>query len=275
MKLSDRDLRELAPFFAKRFSTDILLSLDADAEGSDASEAWYRSLVSARDDGRLTDLARRAAQLNSADANLQDVCATLRRRSPSRAIGATMALGSLAMLALLGIAGIAAVVWNGHHEVAVELASSSVLEEIPASEEELQLQSLVNTVSENGFDAEPSMVESPPEPEVVAAIPEVKKKRKRRRRTHSRPCSMGGTDLVGYYYFGADAPGTQGDLITIRRDVNVREDYPDHRNGYNKRAEVRCVLEEGDSVRLSMEPILVPGNHYWVPLIGSDLVDEA
>ncbi len=57
--------------------------------------------------------------------------------------------------------------------------------------------------------------------------------------------------------------------------VNVRSKYPSRANGFNKRAPVRCILKRGDKVRLTAEPILVPGNHYWVPISHGDLVEEA
>ena len=72
--------------------------------------------------------------------------------------------------------------------------------------------------------------------------------------------------LVGYWYAGRESPGQKGDEITVPRDLNVRADYPDSHNDYNRRAEIRCTLGVGQSLVLTADPIRVPGDAYWVPL---------
>jgi hypothetical protein len=81
--------------------------------------------------------------------------------------------------------------------------------------------------------------------------------------------------LVGYWYAGADAPGGQGQTITMDHMVNVREDYPDHRNGFDKRATIRCVLQPGDVIKLSNNGVLVPGDRYWMPIHSDDIISSA
>ena len=72
--------------------------------------------------------------------------------------------------------------------------------------------------------------------------------------------------LVGYWYAGAVSPGAKGDRITVPRDLNVRADYPDRHNGYDRRTAIRCTLGVGQSLVLTGDPIAVPGGAYWVPL---------
>ncbi|RME23990.1 MAG: hypothetical protein D6798_12320, partial [Deltaproteobacteria bacterium] len=86
---------------------------------------------------------------------------------------------------------------------------------------------------------------------------------------HRRGCQGEAGEIVGYWYAGATAPGAAGDTITVPRDVNVRADYPDRHNGYDARAPVRCTLAKGDRITLAADPILVPGDRYWVPLVAT------
>jgi len=82
-------------------------------------------------------------------------------------------------------------------------------------------------------------------------------------------------DFIGYWYGGRDLPGKAGETITIGLGVNVRTEYPHHKNNFNKRGTVRCILKRGDTVKLSSAPILVPGDHFWVPLHHGDIVQPA
>ena len=89
---------------------------------------------------------------------------------------------------------------------------------------------------------------------------------------HTGRCTIADDGVVGYWYAGEKAPGNAGELVTVDHSVNVRADYPDHHNAYDARASVRCQLAAGDQIRLTAEPILVPGDRYWVPLYNGDLV---
>ena len=73
-------------------------------------------------------------------------------------------------------------------------------------------------------------------------------------------------ELVGYWYAGSASPGKKGDIITIPRDLNVRADYPDSHNNYDRRTPIRCTLGVGKKLELTADPIAVPGDAYWVPL---------
>ncbi|MEL6342958.1 MAG: hypothetical protein AAFV53_07475 [Myxococcota bacterium] len=85
-------------------------------------------------------------------------------------------------------------------------------------------------------------------------------------------CRGAPDDLIGYWYAGVDAPGASGETITVPVPTNVRADYPDAHNGFNARAAVRCVLVKGTRLTLKADPIAVPGDRYWVPLHGADLM---
>jgi hypothetical protein len=87
----------------------------------------------------------------------------------------------------------------------------------------------------------------------------------------SSTTSCGGRagEVVGYWYAGTTSPGKKGDRIRIPRDLNVRADYPDTHNRYNRRAEIRCTLGVGQTITLLADPIEVPGGAYWVPLLGN------
>jgi len=73
-------------------------------------------------------------------------------------------------------------------------------------------------------------------------------------------------ELVGYWYAGSASPGKKGDIITVPRDLNVRADYPDAHNNYDRRTPIRCTLGVGKKLELTADPIAVPGDAYWVPL---------
>ena len=79
-------------------------------------------------------------------------------------------------------------------------------------------------------------------------------------------CSGEPGELVGYWYAGRESPGSKGDQIKVPRDHNVRVDYPDRHNNYNRRAKIRCTLGVGQDLVLTADPIRVPGDAYWVPL---------
>jgi len=81
--------------------------------------------------------------------------------------------------------------------------------------------------------------------------------------------------VVGYWYAGDTAPGIAGETVTVPHAVNVRADYPDVHNNFDARAHINCVLQEGDVVRLSKDPILVPADRYWIPLVNGDLVAKS
>ena len=77
--------------------------------------------------------------------------------------------------------------------------------------------------------------------------------------------------LLGYFYANEGIPAEVGQPYTMKRDVNVRTDYPNSANGWSASADVVCVLQRGDAVRLTSAPFDVDGGKVWVPLHAGDL----
>ena len=71
----------------------------------------------------------------------------------------------------------------------------------------------------------------------------------------------------------AGDPAQAGDTLIMPNSVNVRADYPDAHNDFDARTALRCTLAAGDKVRLSSDPIAVPGGAFWVPLHSGDLLE--
>ncbi len=92
---------------------------------------------------------------------------------------------------------------------------------------------------------------------------------------HEGRCTVEGGGIVGFWYAGTTMPGHKGQTITVENSVRVRADYPDTHNDFDARAPIRCYLAPGDRVRLTADPLLVPGSAYWVPLHSGDLVHNA
>jgi hypothetical protein len=89
---------------------------------------------------------------------------------------------------------------------------------------------------------------------------------------HEGRCTVEGGGVVGYWYAGRTAPAAAGELLVMPNSVNVRADYPDKHNGFDARTALRCTLAEGDRIRLTADPIAVPGGAFWVPLHSGDLL---
>src|SRR5690606_36610154 len=90
----------------------------------------------------------------------------------------------------------------------------------------------------------------------------------------SGDCGARPGELVGYWYAGEQPPGDAGEVAVLSHAVNVRAAYPDATNRFDARAPVRCVLGAGSRVRLSKEPIPVPRESWWVPLISGDVLQD-
>src|SRR5690606_28008681 len=80
-------------------------------------------------------------------------------------------------------------------------------------------------------------------------------------------CGARPGELVGYWYAGERPPGGAGEVVVLPHAVNVRAAYPEPANRFDARTPVRCVLGAGARVRLSADPIPVPRDSWWVPLI--------
>ena len=274
MLFSENERRELAEFFAKRFSEPQVRSMLAkqaglkeDKEAHEPTMAWEALITTAQNRRKLPKLAIVAARTDQTDQNLQAVCNLLGARARivrNRVITATAA-ASLAV----GFG------WAGFN-----MAESSTPEALAA-------------VVEVEKPAPTPVIETAPEPvEVVAEVveePVIEPEGPGYTRTHTPPeerpngpawrngrCTYDkDSDFIGYWYAGADLPGRQGEVITVEMGVNVRKDYPGLHNSFDKRAKVRCILKRGDKVKLTEAAILVPGDKFWVPLYHGDLVEEA
>lgn len=278
MLFSESERRELAAFFAKRFSDPTVRAMLANRAGvrtqdedGAAGEAWDALILQAQRRRKLGKLALVASKMDQSDQNLQAVCNLLGARARvmrNRAVAGGMAA---AVALSFGIGG-----WMiGTTEEAPEVAT-------------------MTPVVETAF-AEVAPTPSPtPEPVVAVATPEPepeltpREKRRlaraeaRKNRPPTGPAWRNGRctydkpgQFIGYWYAGKEIPGAQGDLIDVPISVNVRKDYPNGKNGFNKTAPVRCILRRGDKVKLTAAAIEVGRSHYWVPLYHGDLVEEA
>jgi hypothetical protein len=88
--------------------------------------------------------------------------------------------------------------------------------------------------------------------------------------THVK-CSGRPGEAVGYWYAGRHSPGSVGDTVVLDRSINVRKEHPSPDNGWFKNAKIRCVLKPGDHATLSAAPVVLPGGHYWVPVLPGDI----
>jgi hypothetical protein len=278
MLFSENERRELAEFFAKRFSDDSVRSMLArqagikeDCSGSEAQAAWQDLITTAQNRRRLPNLAIVASKTDITDQNLQAVCNLLgaRARITRNRILTGVAAASIAL-------GFGAVGWTlGSSDQPVALAELSqpapiVADAVVAAAPELvetpQPTPIVEAIAEEAVTPEPSFARGHTPPEDRMTGPAWRDGRC----TYDKP-----GDFIGYWYAGADNPGAVGETITVSLGVNVRADYPDLHNNFDKRTKVRCILKRGDKVKLTAAPILVPGDRFWVPIYHGDLVEEA
>jgi hypothetical protein len=245
MQLNHDDLTELAHFLARR-RTPSMEPCDA---GKPDAEAWVRALNRAHDPGRLV---RNVAQLHPEDPNLQAAAHLLapRRRAPLMA-GGLVLVAAVLLVATGGLAwGLAGVGSMTEEVTGVVVASAEAAEAV--EDRALPEEPQANPASDV---AEPVAVAAV-EPPNDRALPE--------------RCAAGAGGVIGYWYAGSERPGTQGTVVRLDRDTNVRAAYPSGRNGFGL-TDVRCVLLEGDEVVVSRDPIHVPADAWWVPLTLGDV----
>ena len=299
MDLDPHNSADLAAFFAKRFphaaQRDALASEAhvrfREPPTDDPSVAWGGLLTRAQEQAALERLARCAARRMPSDENLQGVSAVLNGRAwpPAGRQSTTPTwlrqVGVMAALVVLAVGS----VWMVRSEEAAELAE--VRQEAP---EALVAVRPVSGTTETPRLAKSVVVEPPaattaavdgeapagsdaPEGVGEDAPPTALSNAENGRSdddsaTPATPaaqlpgCRGAPGELVGYWYAGATPPGGKGDRITVPRDLNVRADYPDRHNNYDRRAPIRCTLGVGQSLVLTADPIAVPGGAYWVPL---------
>jgi len=287
MLFSESECRELAEFFAKRFSEPSIRSMLANQAGlkelskaDTPTDAWEQLITTAQNRRKLPTLAIVASKTDQEDQNLQAVCNLLGARSRiirNRVAGAAAA----AVLALgFGLAGFS-LGTDGDVPVVADLNSDtpSLAEEanIEPSTDDVLLADSTIPVEEvvEEVEVEELNLPDPNDPGYVNAHTPPEER-------HNGPAWRNGRctyekdgDFIGYWYAGAEMPGRQGETIEVKMGVNVRKDYPGRHNEFNKRAKVRCIVKRGDSIKLTAAPILVPPDKYWVPLYHGDIVEEA
>lgn len=294
MRLDPSDLVELAPFFAKRFASTEHREALAQRVGLevDPTEGWAVMLMAAQEAGLLVELVRQAAREDREDDNLQQLLVLLggrerRWKVPPYALAGAAIAGFMLVLgtgtSLLWAAGAFPDTSTGTDGLALHdapVAAGNPQVDLVAIQGATagagQTKASPKMWADNPLDAAKAAKEAPTTTEaVVEAAPEpapVAQPAAMQSAHHKGRCTTADQGIVGYWYAGDAAPGARGATITIDAWVNVRADYPDTHNGFEKRAPVRCALRPGDRVKLSAAPILVPGDRYWVPLRSGDLL---
>jgi hypothetical protein len=284
MLFSENERRELAEFFAKRFSDDAVRTMLAQQAGIEATEiegeatiAWETLITTAQNRRRLPNLAIVASRTDQTDQNLQAVCNLLgararimRNRILSGVAAASIALG-------FGIAG-----WTLGTQDAPEalVSADAVLPELASDTQILPTPFSAEEIPNADASSTPTTAVSA-EATVAIEAAYVRSHTPPKDRTkgpawHNGRCTYDkSSDFIGYWYAGENSPGAAGQTVTVELGVNVRADYPDVHNNFDKRTKVRCILKRGDKVKLTAAPILVPGDRFWVPLYHGDLVEEA
>ena len=292
LHLEDKELHDLAQFFARRFPSSsqrasLLAAAKLATPAADASlEAWMQILQGAQQHPRqMRRLTRVARRVDPGDDNLQAICRLL--EPPSNHLGNAAAIvggvGSVVAVALLVVPLLRSPTASADAQTRPEPTTQTVLttQEAPPPEaftpppvEPSAAIALMPSVPS----AEPAAAVDPVAVAVAAAVAEEPAQPPE---TAAAPppvdmtvgrCRGAEAELIGYWYAGAQRPGDTGDTITATVTTNVRADYPDVHNDFNARADRRCLLVAGDKLTLSADPIAVPGDRYWVPLYGGDLL---
>jgi len=294
MRFSPDELTELAGFFAKRFpkATDLrVIAADAGLTPerdpmASPTDAWTALLHAADTRGRMRLLAHAAARRGPDDANLLSVCQVITgTRSPGRARiwdhPRTAPAVAGAAVALLAASTLLAFRSPGTERAETSLLEAPIAGPVvaatPAGNAPTDGLVAIEAPSTatggpkpwkagNPLDAVRTVPATPPEaaPARAAVAPDPA--------NHRGRCTLEGGGIVGYWYAGRSAPAAAGDTLVMPNSVNVRRDYPDTHNGFDARTALRCTLAEGDRIRLTADPIPVPGGAFWVPLHSGDLL---
>lgn len=282
MEWTDQELSELAAFFAKRLTPELspLDPTDPPPPG-DPAKPWVAKLERARDRGRLPSLARDIARAMPEDANLQEACALLQGGPRPQGNQKMWAAALASVLLFSGVAGAGLLALSQRASVEPLQPQSMTVAAVTEPAEaapvvvppEVAPVSVVEPGASEEVEAVSELPVEAPEPEVAAAEPVVPAEPAAAPVVPNPTARCAGTpgEVVGYWYAGSKKPGRQGARIKLDRTVNVRADYPDVHNQFDKQAQIQCVLMVGDRVRLDQEPIEVPGQAYWVPLVAGTL----
>ena len=293
MDFSEREIADLAAFFAKRFPSYEQRAALCEAAGlagdaqltGDALTVWTDVVRVAVERKRLNDLVERAMQQRPDDENLREMAAVVSsgRRWRSRR------WGLLIGVPLVG-AGLLLVwsPWSGDAPTPSEPAGDGIAmadAEAPAPEPappadvaepspEANVGEGLPTRYGSRADESPAPEPEPaPEPAPPADEPEPTPVAKPTPKPAGAPLRCEGPDgeIVGYWYAGEDAPA-KGSTHTVDGGMNVRVDYPDVHNDFDARSALVCTLGHGWQLRIGHEPLAVPGGAYWVPLSPDDIV---
>ncbi len=271
MELEQRELDELAVFFAKRFGDPAERDGLVSQAGIqvDADQGWPAILEAASRQGCMSALSAAALHRRPDDENLQALAGTLEEPGISTRV---MAVAAVVLLAL----GAGAAAWyaSAHtHLDRLHPADGVLADQIPPEAVRPAPTPVVAAVEVDPVEAVASVEDvettgpvqafEPPDPVVhVEAALEGR-------------CAASEGELVGYWYAGFPFEAQQGEIYTVLHGKYVRAGYPARDNAWDHQQPVRCALESGDRVRLSHAPVLVDGGKYWVPLHGGDLLRPA
>ncbi len=260
MRLDDSEIRDLAGFLARRCGPE------GGPPGFGAEAHWVVRLHDAQADNALGPVVRSVAARWPQDENLQAAVRILAPR-PSRLPIAVAAMAASLVFGLggVGLAWKTAQVLNGAPTLVAAAQPPVVAASAPVLAP-LQPQSVI-------------VVPQAPATVVANTAPVVAPQRvltvKGAAGPAGSPCGSAPTSAVGWWHAGERKPGAVGDVVTVRQAVNVRSFFPNEQNRYSMRSDVLCVLDSGAQLRLSGEPVRIPGNSWWVPVSGGDIMDDA
>jgi len=299
MEFSQEEIEELSEFFAKRFPESysrIRIANEAgvlhvETESLSAEEGWAKLLRNTQESGGLARLAVSADKLVPDDELLHEVSAIIAGYRSSSAPRMTrqgsnkrVRLGAMGAGGLVGCMVLALVAWNirgtsDETQVQVTVNDATIAQELDAVALAAPLENEPTVVASEDKDlapvaSEPVVEKAEPVEPVKKSVVATAEQPKIRRANDNGRCTLSEGGLVGYWYAGSSVSAAVGDSITMEHAVNVRIDYPDKHNSFDKRTPIRCTLYSGDLVKLSQEPLLVPGDRYWVPLHSGDLIQN-
>ncbi len=288
MDFSDREIADLAAFFAKRFSSYEQRAALSEAAGlagesqltGDALTVWTDVIRMAVERGRLNELVERAVQQRPDDENLREMAAVITsgRRWRSRR------WGLVAGVVVVGAAGL--LLWSPWSSTppapsealapgdAVAIADLAPEPSAPAPAAPALAPAAPAPAAPAPAAPEPTAPE-PAAPEPAAPEPAAPEPAAPAPRPAGAPlrCEGPAGEVIGYWYAGESAP-PKGSSYTVDGGLNVRVDYPDAHNEFDARSALVCTLGHGWRLRIGHEPKAVPGGAYWVPLSADDIVSR-
>jgi len=291
MQLDPRELELLARFFAKRFPTpgarfpmlEAAGLLESDAERP--TDAWLDILKRAQAQGALEGLGCAVRSDDPDDTNLREVRRLLVGEPKLRWSVAAAGLGAAAGLLLVFGGGVTWAAWSylatpaSPAPTRVATAATKAATTQPPAAPVAPAPAAAPAVPAVLADAEPREASPPPEPPAASApesaseVPAIPvTDLPPRRHLTADHCFRMGPEVHGFWYAGDHAPGRVGDVIVVPNDVYVRAEAPSAKNDYDTRTPVQCVLYEGDRIKLSEPPVLVPVDAWWVGMSGEDIV---